>query len=64
MASVRRPSLEQENLRCTYTKAHTFFVVILPVTLGLPVLRHFSLPYKDAHTVLDHREFDRGAKTR
>jgi hypothetical protein len=74
MATVRRPSLEQENLRWTYSKAHTFYVVILPVTLGLPVLRLFSLPCKDAHIVLNHHIFDypvtqtanaiRGAKTR
>ena len=38
----------------TYTKAHTFYVVIAPSTLMLPVMGHFTLPYMNAHFILDH----------
>ncbi len=38
----------------TYTRAHTFYVVIAPTTLMLPVLGHFTLPYTNAHFILDH----------
>jgi hypothetical protein len=37
-----------------YTRAHTVYVVIAPTTLGLPVVGHFSLPYMNAHFILDH----------
>jgi len=35
----------------TYTRAHTFYVVIAPTTLMLPVLGHFTLPYKNAEWI-------------
>ena len=38
----------------TYTRGHTFYVVIAPTTLMLPVLGHFTLPYTNAHFILDH----------
>src|SRR6185437_2849944 len=38
----------------TYTRAHTFYVVIAPSTLMLPVMGHFTLPYMNAHFILDH----------
>jgi hypothetical protein len=38
----------------TYTRAHTFYVVISPTTLMLPVMGHFTLPYMNAHFILDH----------
>jgi hypothetical protein len=41
-----------------YTQAHTFYVVFSVYTLLTPILGHFSLPYKDAHWVLDHYKFD------
>jgi hypothetical protein len=36
----------------TYTVAHTTYVVSAPTTLGLPVMGHFALPYKDAHWIV------------
>jgi hypothetical protein len=36
----------------TYTKAHTVYVVTAPSTLMLPVMGHFTLPYKDAHWIV------------
>jgi hypothetical protein len=36
----------------TYTKAHTSYVVTAPSTLMLPVMGHFTLPYKDAHWIV------------
>ncbi len=42
----------------TYTTAHTVYVVMTPLTLGLPVWGHFTLPYKNAHFVLQHFVFD------
>jgi hypothetical protein len=38
----------------SYTKAHTVYVVFAPTTLMLPVVGHFSLPYTNAHFILDH----------
>jgi hypothetical protein len=38
----------------SYTHAHTVYVVIAPTTLMLPVAGHFSLPYMNAHFILDH----------
>ncbi|MGH7867435.1 MAG: hypothetical protein ACREP9_07320, partial [Candidatus Dormibacteraceae bacterium] len=38
----------------TYTRGHTFYVIIAPTTLMLPVLGHFTLPYVGAHFLLDH----------
>jgi hypothetical protein len=38
----------------SYTRAHTVYVVIAPSTLMLPVEGHFSLPYTNAHFILDH----------
>ncbi len=38
----------------TFTRAHTFYVVIAPLTLMLPVMGHFTLPYMNAHFILDH----------
>ncbi|HVA56568.1 MAG TPA: hypothetical protein VNF92_01665 [Gemmatimonadaceae bacterium] len=38
----------------SYTRGHTFYVVIAPTTLMLPVLGHFTLPYTNAHFILDH----------
>ena len=38
----------------TYTRGYTFYVVIAPTTLMLPVLGHFTLPYVGAHFLLDH----------
>jgi len=37
-----------------YTKAHTVYMVTAPTTLGLPVFGHFSLPYVNAHFILEH----------
>ncbi|HSC30376.1 MAG TPA: hypothetical protein VLD17_01535 [Gemmatimonadaceae bacterium] len=42
------------DFNATYTRAHTFYVVIAPTTLMLPVLGHFTLPYMNAHFILDH----------
>lgn len=36
----------------TYTRAHTGYVVTGPTTVGLPVMGHFTLPYKDAHWIV------------
>jgi hypothetical protein len=36
----------------TYTRAHTGYVVTAPTTVGLPVMGHFTLPYKDAHWIV------------
>jgi hypothetical protein len=36
----------------TYTKAHTAYVVTAPSTVMLPVMGHFTLPYKDAHWIV------------
>jgi hypothetical protein len=41
-----------------YTQAHTVYMLMTPLTLGLPVWGHFTLPYKDAHFVLQHYVFD------
>jgi hypothetical protein len=38
----------------SYTHAHTVYVVVAPTTLMLPVAGHFSLPYMNAHFILDH----------
>jgi chaperonin cofactor prefoldin len=38
----------------TLVKAHSFYVVIAPTTLMLPVLGHFDLPYMDAHFIMGH----------
>lgn len=38
----------------SYTRAHTAYTVMAKTTLGLPVLGHFSLPYMNAHFILDH----------
>ncbi len=38
----------------TYTRGHTFYVVIAPTTLMLPVLGHFTLPYTNAQFILSH----------
>jgi len=38
----------------TYARAHTLYVVIAPTTLMLPIVGHFSLPYTNAHFILDH----------
>jgi hypothetical protein len=38
----------------SYTKAHTVYVVFAPTTLMLPIVGHFSLPYTNAHFILDH----------
>jgi hypothetical protein len=37
-----------------YARAHTVYVVFAPSTLMLPVVGHFSLPYTNAHFILDH----------
>jgi hypothetical protein len=37
----------------SYTRGHTFYVVIAPTTSMRPVLGHFSLPYTNARFVLD-----------
>jgi hypothetical protein len=36
----------------SYTRAHTGYVVTAPTTVGLPVMGHFTLPYKDAHWIV------------
>lgn len=36
----------------TYTQAHTVYVVIAPSTLMLPVMGHFTLPYRNAHWIV------------
>jgi hypothetical protein len=36
----------------TYTVAHTTYIVTAPTTLGLPVVGHFTLPYRDAHWIV------------
>ena len=41
----------------TYVRGRTFYVVISPYTLGLPVTSAFSLPYMDAHFLLGHFGF-------
>jgi len=38
----------------SYARAHTVYVVFAPSTLMLPVVGHFSLPYTNAHFILDH----------
>ncbi len=38
----------------SYTHAHTVYIVVAPTTLMLPVAGHFSLPYMNAHFILDH----------
>jgi hypothetical protein len=38
----------------TYTRAHTVYVIVAPTTLGIPIVGHFSLPYMNAHFILDH----------
>ena len=38
----------------SYTHAHTVYIVVAPTTLNLPVAGHFSLPYMNAHFILDH----------
>lgn len=46
----------------TYTLAHTTYIVTAPTTLGLPVVGHFSLPYKDAHWIVySAMDFKQGA---
>lgn len=56
-----RITFKLENARtdfnAAYTQAHTFYVVVSLYAL-VPVPGHFSLPYKDAHWVLDHYTFD------
>lgn len=42
----------------TYVRGRTFYVVISPFTLGLPVMSSFSLPYMDAHFLLGHFAFN------
>ena len=42
----------------TYVRAHTFFVVISPYTLLVPMMSSFSLPYVNVHFLLGHFEFD------
>lgn len=37
--------------------AHTFYVVISPLTLMLPLSGHTQLPYMNAHFVLQHHDF-------
>ena len=46
----------------SYVKGHTFYVVLSQYTLGLPVMGHFSLPYQNAHFILNHFNFDYAAK--
>ena len=41
-----------------YTQGHTVYAVRTPLTLGLPVWGHFTLPYASAHFVLQHFKFD------
>jgi hypothetical protein len=41
-----------------YVMGHTFYVVISPYTLYLPVMSAFNLPYKNARFVLGHFELD------
>jgi hypothetical protein len=42
------------DFNASYTMANTFYAVIAPTTLWIPILGHFSLPYKEAHFILDH----------
>lgn len=48
----------REDFNLDFVKAHTFYVVIAPTTLGLPVMGHFSLPYMPARFILDHLKAD------
>ncbi len=41
-----------------YVKAHTFYVVLSVYTLNYPILGHFTLPYQNAHFILNHFAFD------
>jgi len=41
-----------------YVKGRTFYVVASVYTLGYPILGHFSLPYQNAHFILNHFAFD------
>jgi hypothetical protein len=41
-----------------YVKGHTFFVVVSPLTMGVLIPGHFSLPYMDAHFLMGHFVFD------
>ena len=41
-----------------YTRSHTFYVVISPLTLMLPVMSAFTLPCQNAHFLLGHFAFD------
>lgn len=42
----------------SYVKGHTFYVVMSRYTLGVPMTMHFSLPYQNAHFILNHFAFD------
>jgi hypothetical protein len=41
-----------------YVKARTFYVVASVYTMSVPILGHFSLPYQNAHFILNHFAFD------
>jgi hypothetical protein len=41
-----------------YVKGRTFYVVASPYTLGYPILGTFTLPYQNAHFILNHFAFD------
>ena len=41
-----------------YVVGHTFYVVLSPFVMWIPVMNTFSLPYKDAHFLLGHFAFD------
>ena len=41
-----------------YTQGHTVYVLFSPLTLGVPTVGHFALPYSNAHFVLQHFKFD------
>jgi hypothetical protein len=38
----------------SYARAHTVYAVVAPTTIGIPVWGHFSLPYTNAHFIIDH----------
>jgi hypothetical protein len=38
----------------SYTRGYTFYAVIAPTTLMLPVMGHFTLAYTNAHFLLNH----------
>jgi hypothetical protein len=41
-----------------YVKGRTFYVIASPYTLGYPILGTFTLPYQNAHFILNHFAFD------